>query len=261
MIVNVVEVAPAGIVTEAGGTAFVVDEVMATVNPPVGAGLEIVNVPTELAPPIKVVGLSDSDDIVGAVIPSVAFRLAPFSAAAIVDEVEVDTANVVTANVADVVPAGTVTDVGTVAFGLLDCNETTAPEPPGALARVTVPVDDVPPGTDVGLSVRLRSPDGVIVSSAFWLVPLSVPVMVTLVVVATPMVLIVNVAVVEPAATVTLAGTVAFVLFDCNATTAPPAPAGPERVTVPVDGVPLGTEVGLTVTLVSVAGVTVRVAV
>ena len=39
------------------------------------------------------------------------------------------------------------------------------------------------------------------------------------------------------------------------------APAGPLRVTVPVDGVPPVTEVGETVTLESVAGVTVRVAV
>jgi len=47
--------------------------------------------------------------------------------------------------------------------------------------------------------------------------------------------LIVNVAVVAPAATVTLAAMGATVVLELfNVTTAPDGPAGPERVTVPV---------------------------
>jgi len=58
-----------------------------------------------------------------------------------------------------------------------------------------------------------------------------------------------NVTLVAPAATVTLAGTVAAVglVFD-RVTTAPPAGAGPFKVTVPVEGVPPFTLVGFMVT-------------
>ena len=72
----------------------------------------------------------------------------------------------------------------------------------------------------------------------------------------------VNVAVVAPAATVTLAGTcAAVVLLLVRVTTAPPDGAGPVKVTVPVEDVPPITEVGLRLTEVSAAAVTVKVAV
>ena len=72
----------------------------------------------------------------------------------------------------------------------------------------------------------------------------------------------VNVALVAPAATVTLAGTwAAVVLLLVRVTTAPPDGAGPVKVTVPVDEVPPITELGLRLTEVSAAAVTVRVAV
>jgi hypothetical protein len=72
----------------------------------------------------------------------------------------------------------------------------------------------------------------------------------------------VKVAVVAPAATVTLAGTwAAAVLLLVRLTTAPPAGACPLKVTVPVEGFPPTTDVGLRVRDVRVAAVTVRVAV
>jgi len=72
----------------------------------------------------------------------------------------------------------------------------------------------------------------------------------------------VKLALVFPEDTVTLAGTVAAaVLLLDRVTTAPPDGAGPVNVTVPVDGVPPTTEVGLRVTEVSVAAATVNVAV
>jgi len=90
--------------------------------------------------------------------------------------------------------------------------------------------------------------------------------MVTGVDVVTALVLTVNVALLAPAATVTLAGTVAVdVLLLVRVTAAPPAGAGPLSVTVPVeDCAPPVTVVGFSVSVESVGeacGATVSAAV
>jgi hypothetical protein len=90
-------------------------------------------------------------------------------------------------------------------------------------------------------------------------------VIVTGVELVTVVVFTVNVALVAPAATVTLAGTVAAEAPLERLTTAPLLGAGPLRVTVPVEEEPLVTLLGLSVTEERVgdvpAGVTVSVAV
>jgi len=69
--------------------------------------------------------------------------------------------------------------------------------------------------------------------------------MVTGVDAVTALVLAVNVALLAPAATVTLAGTVAAAVLPLEReTAAPPLGAGPLRLTVPVDGDPPVTLVG-----------------
>ena len=86
----------------------------------------------------------------------------------------------------------------------------------------------------------------------------------TEVLLATGLVVMVNVAVVAPAATVTLAGAcAAAVLLLESVTTAPPAGAGLSSVTVPVEGFPPVTDAGLTLTELSAAtgAVSVRVVV
>ena len=71
----------------------------------------------------------------------------------------------------------------------------------------------------------------------------------------------VKVAVVAPAGTVTLAGTVAAdVLLLDRVITAPAGGAGPFNCSVPVTGVPAGTFLGLRDKEVSAAGLTVSVA-
>jgi hypothetical protein len=90
---------------------------------------------------------------------------------------------------------------------------------------------------------------------------LSVPVIVAVVFVETGRVLTVNVALVAPATTTTLAGTVALDELEDSVTVAPPVGAWPFNVTVPVDELPPATEAGLSEMPVSTAGVIVKVAV
>src|SRR5215469_647814 len=70
----------------------------------------------------------------------------------------------------------------------------------------------------------------------------------TVVLLPTTMVVIGNVALLAPAATATLAGTVTAALLLDSVTVAPPVGAAPLRVTVPVDELPPTTLVGFTVT-------------
>jgi hypothetical protein len=78
----------------------------------------------------------------------------------------------------------------------------------------------------------------------------------------TTLVVTVKVAVVALPATATLAGTCAAeVLLLDKVTTAPPAGAGPVKVTVPVEVAPPGKVVGFTVTEVRVGRFTVKDAV
>lgn len=78
---------------------------------------------------------------------------------------------------------------------------------------------------------------------------------------ATAVVVTVNVVLVVPAATVTLAGTCAEPLFEDSATAAPPAGAGPFRVTVPVELLPPTKLVGFKLSELAEGGLIVRPAV
>jgi len=85
--------------------------------------------------------------------------------------------------------------------------------------------------------------------------PLSVAVRVTAVIVLTAVVLTVNVALVPPDATVTLAGTAATDgLLLARVTVLPPEGAGPLSVIVPVTAIPPTTAVGFTVSAVTETG-------
>jgi hypothetical protein len=81
-----------------------------------------------------------------------AVRVVPPNDPVIVATVEVVTAEVVTVNVRLVAPAGIVTLAGTVTAAELSDKLTTAPPEGAAALSVTVPVEELPPTTAVGLT-------------------------------------------------------------------------------------------------------------
>jgi len=174
----------------------------------------------------------------------------PLSEAVIVMFVVEVTVKVVTVKVFEVVPEVTVTLAGTVATAVFELVRVTTSPAAGAFpSKVTVPVEDVPPKTLVLLRVTDKRLVGVTVSVAVC-VPPYVPLIVTGVEDETTKVVTVKVFVVVPAATVTLAGTVATAVLELErVTTAPPVGAAPLRVTVPVDELPPTTVVGERVTV------------
>jgi hypothetical protein len=155
---------------------------------------------------------------------------------------------VVATKVADVAPAATVTLAGTLAAPSSLDSPMAAPPAGAAELSVTVPEDDVPPPTVVGLRETLKRTGELIVRATVFVTAPALAVIVAVVMFATATVVTVNVAVVAPAPTVTLAGTVAAGLSDERFTANPPACAGALRVTVPVDEAPPAREVGVSVT-------------
>jgi hypothetical protein len=124
-----------------------------TTAPADGAGPEIVTVPVEGDKPLTVVGFKVRELATGVWTVSVVVRLTP-RLPVIVALVFAVTGLLVTVKVAVVAPAGTVTVAGTVAAAVLLLERVTVAPPVGAgPVKVTVPVDDVPPITEVGLSV------------------------------------------------------------------------------------------------------------
>jgi hypothetical protein len=133
-------------------------------------------------------------------------RVAPPLIPEIVTVLDVVTALVATANVAVVLPAGTVTLPGTVATAVLLLDRVTTAPPAGAAAlRVTVPVDVPPPPTLVGrrlIDVSVGVPG--VTEAARIGSRHRRPEIVTVVDVVTALFATANVAVVPPAGTVTL---------------------------------------------------------
>lgn len=116
-------------------------------------------------------------------------------------------------------------------------------------AIVTVPVELLPPVTLVGFSLREETAmPGVRVREACTVLFPSVAVITTAVLLRTNgLVVTGKVAVLAPAETVTLLGTIMKELLEDSPTTEPPDGAAPLKVTVPVDDPPFGMVVGFNV--------------
>src|SRR3989449_3773817 len=198
----------------------------------------------------------------GGVIVTSAVLVRPPKLAEIVAEVDAVTDAVVTVNVALIAPAGTVTLplTDTLATALLLDRVTSAP-PVGAVAlNVTVATEELPPTTIVGFSAK---PDtvrggggagGETVSSAVLVRPPKEAEIVMVVDVVTEVVGTLRLAVVAPAATVTLAGTVATTVLLLERVTAVAAEGAGLMLTVPCEVLPPATVAGVSVTLLRAGG-------
>jgi hypothetical protein len=252
---------PAGIVAVAGTWAAVVLLLLSDITAPEGGAAPFsVNVPVEDEPPTTALGFKVSAVKAATVTVRVVVLVSPYTPE-IVTDVEDATPLVVMVKVALVAPAGILTLAGTRAADvLLLCNVTSAPPVGARPFKVTVPVELLPPTTEVGFLVTDDSVGAATVRVLVWTTPY-VPESVTVVFAATGVVVIVKVALVAPAAIVTLAGTcAAAVLLLCRVTSAPPVGAAPFNVTVPVELFPPTTEVGFLVSELRVGAFTVSVA-
>jgi len=241
LIVNVPEIAPPATVhdvTVAAGLLLTSWIVM----PVIGAGAFRVSVPLDWLPPMTDAGLSSILVMDGGLIVSLADAVEPL--VVILTDVNLETGVVLTVNVPVVEPAGTIAAVA-VAEVLLQIIGIVI-RSTGAALRVIVPCAELPPSRFAGSTVIFIADGGLIVSVAAALDPLAV--ILTGVTVETDVVLTVNVPVVAPSSTVVLVGVAAGAL-EAMEMVRPPAGAGALSVTVPVDGLPPRTLVGLSVML------------
>ena len=255
--VKVAVVFPANTVTVAG-TVAAEKELLRATTVLTGAVLLRVTVPVAVRVPITVEGLMLIE--AGAKDCTTRVRLVarPLAVAVMVMFLVELTAWVVTVKLIVVLPAAIVTLAGTVAAGSELVSVTTVLPGAEAASSVTVPVVLCPPSTVLGKSERDCGPMGRTVREVFADTPLSVAVMLPVTVEATAWVLMVKVAVVFPASTVTVAGTVAAEKELLRATTV--LTAGAEfMVSVPVAVAPPITVEELILTEAGASGCTVIV--
>src|SRR2546422_495923 len=268
--VNVALVTPAGTVTlPTGGTLAAAGLLLerVTTAPPAGAAALRVTVATEELPPTTLVGFSAKPETVrggggaGGVTVSRAEVLPVAIVAVIVTVVDTVTGKVEAVNVALLLPARTVTLAGIVAARVLLLEIPTVTPPAGAgAANVTVPAEEEPLATLAGLSVRAESvtggggAGGETVSSAVLVRPLKEAAIVMVVDAVTEVVVTLKLAVVDPAATMTLAGTVATTVLLLERVTAVAAEGGGLMLTVPCKVLRPATVAGVSVTLLRAGG-------
>jgi hypothetical protein len=239
-----------------------------TTNPPDAAAAVSVTDPCAALPPATEAGVTETaDSAAGAgddagVTIIGAERVTPPHVPEIVDDVEAVTDVVAMVKLALVDPAATVTLAGTEVAVELSESETNAPPLGAAALSVTVPLDELPPTTLLGLTDTDESaalgggeaPAVISSSACFPGLPARSAKMFMLNCELTGLVTMVKVALVAPAGMVTLDGIVATVdgAGVESATTVLPL-CGALSVTVPVDGLPPATLVGLTETPESTA--------
>jgi hypothetical protein len=259
---NVADEVPTPTVTDVGRVATELSELSVTTFPPVGAWPLSVTVPVDGLPPIRVAGASVKVvNAAGTTVRNALIATPPEAAETLTFVVE-ETGRLVTVKVPVLKPAATVNVEGTVAAEVLELDSVTIVPPAGALpTRVTVPVAVAPLMTRLGATVRALTAERGMTVRAWDRITLPwVAVIVIEADEATWRVVIAKFAEPVPADTVTLAGTVAMEVSELDSETTKSETVLPERVIVPVAGLPPPTLVGLIAKIDSAAGVTVSVA-
>ena len=164
--VNVPEVFPAEIVSVVGIVADAEELVREITSPPDGAGEVMETVAVLDFPPFTDVGLKVNDFTAGGETVNDALTFVFPNETLIVATVDTDTATVGIVNVAAVLPAATVTEVGGIAAPALLVRRTFNPLAGAAPVKLMVPEEFNPPTTVVGSSLRAETDGGVIVSDA-----------------------------------------------------------------------------------------------
>lgn len=267
---------PADTVTLEGTVATdVLLLVNVTAAPPDGAAALKVTVPVDLLPPLTVVGFKVRDERVmlpepGLMVREACAELDP-RLAVITAVVVVLTDVVLTVKEVVVLPAATVTLLGTLVDELLLDSDTADPPDGAALDSVTVPCEDEPPVTLLGFkmtedTVGPEDPPGFTVKLADTVVVPDWAKIALLQTALTLVVLTVKLTLVLPAATVTMLGKVTadrkqagVLTFEVDSSTSlPPEGAGEAMVTVPVELLPPVTVLGFKLIEVTlIPGVTV----
>jgi hypothetical protein len=157
---KVAAVAPAAMVTLDGTVATVVLLLESWTVIPVGGAVPLrVTVPVDGLPPTTFDGFNFNEDNAGGIIVNAAVFVTPLKTADMLATVEDATGVVPMLKLAVVAPCGTVTDGDTVADALL-LDKVITTLLPAAPVSVTVPVDEFPPITLVGLTVIEESAAG-----------------------------------------------------------------------------------------------------
>jgi hypothetical protein len=175
--------------------------------------------------------------------------LVPFAFAVIVESESVPTADVDTVKVADVWPAATVTVDGTEADVPVLLMATTSPAVGAGPVIVTTAELELPPITDDGVNVIASTVGRFTLSVAVFVTPFADALSVAVTFDATETVDADVTALDAPSTTVIDAGTTTEGLLDDNATTNPPAGAGPASVTETSAELPPITDPGVTVSV------------
>jgi len=240
-IVNETLVLPAGTRTDVGTLPTDGLSLLSDIDaPPIGAAPVRVTVPWETRPPNTLVGLTAIEfKEVGPII-RVAVSVASPQTAVITTGVGPETGLVVIANEALALPAGTMTDPGTLATDGVSLLKVIDTPPFGAgPLKVTVPWETIPPTTLIGFTPIEFRTGGMTVREAVLVAPLKVADKVARVEVDTALVAIENAALVLPAGTTTEAGTEATDGVSLlKVIDTPPLGAAPVSVTVPWEAMP-----------------------